>query len=263
MYTLNTGYSSRQIFIKSDNATYTLDGISNSIYFFKEHISVFNNMTILLSLVDAQIPMSYYVVTTTNQLLDYTVNSVNYTYNLDIGNPNITDLVNELNLNLTNLTVSYDTKTNKLTFVSSFTFSLNSISTCFKLIGFTDGTHNSVSNSLTSDSVCNLAGTKSIYVMIPNLHNVNIDNRTGASSSCLVKIPATAMSNGILKYTNKSGHKVMITDKTINYIQIILQDDDENTIDLNNQHYSMTFQIDFIHRPKFKPDIVELEDDEN
>ena len=70
------------------------------------------------------------------------------------------------------------------------------------------------------------------------------------------------MSNGILKYTNKSGHKVMITDKTINYIQIILQDDDENTIDVNNQHYSMTFQIDFIHREKFKPDIVEIPDNE-
>ena len=263
MYRLNTGYSSKQIFIKSDNSTITLDGVSNSIYFFKEHISVLNNVTILLSLVDAQIPISYYVVTSSNNLLDYTVNSINYQYNLEIGNPNISELITELNSNLTNLTATYNSKNNKITFSSSFSFSLNSASTCFKFIGFTaNTTHNSIANSLTSDSVCNLSGTKSIYVMIPNLHNVNIDNRTGSSSSCLVKIPATTTSNGILKYTNKSQHKVMITDKTINYIQIILQDDDENIIDLNNQDYSMTFQVDFIYPDKFKPDIFPIKDDE-
>ena len=249
-YILDTNLSSRQIYLQSGNANYYLNGIGSALYFFNDVIVAPNDTTILISIVDAQIPMSYYTISSNKNTLDYTENSINYSYSLDLGNTDAITLKSDLTTNLNNITCSYSSKTNKYSFTSSNSFSFNSSSTCFEFLGFSTGTHTAVLDGglykLISDNVVNLAGTKSIYVA-SNLHNNSgLDTRTGSLSNVLSKIPVNTSSNGILKYTNKSNYKINISDKHINYIHIMLEDDKREIIDFNGIDYSLTLQLDFI-----------------
>lgn len=272
-YILDTNLSSRQIYLQSGNASYYLNGIGSALYFFNDVILAPNDTSILVSLVDAQIPMSYYTITSSKNTLDYVENSISYSYSLDTGNTDAITLKTDLNTNLNNISCIYSSKTNKYTFSSSNTFSFNSSSTCFEFLGFSSGTHTAVLNGgsyeLISDNVVNLAGTKSIYVA-SNLHNNSgLDSRTGSLSNVLTKIPVNTSSNGILKYTNKSNYKIAISDKHINYIHIMLEDDDREVIDFNGINYSMTLQLDFIktrlhtENPKFNFKHVEANKNKN
>ena len=249
-YQLDSVFSSQQIHLQSEDANFYINGIGHSIYYFKTSINPPNHISMLISLVDSQIPISYYTITNSNNILDYTVNSINYTYNIDIGNPDAISLKSELNSNLNDISVSYNNSKNQYTFTSNYDFSINSNSTCLGFLGLSNTTHNSVNKSLSSDNVVNLSGTKSIYILT-NLLNHNIDSRTGQRSKVLAKIPVQTSSNGILKYNNKNNFKSLIDNRHINHIEISLENDNREIIDFNGIHYSLTLQIDFIERKKY------------
>jgi len=252
-YTLNTGYPSRQIYIQSGDADHIIDGIGDRVYYFSEILHVPTHITMLMSIVDAQIPMSYYAINTTNYTLNYTESGADKTYQLTAGNTDAITLKNDLTTNLDNITCTYSTITNKFTFTdSSGDFTFKASSTALKLLGFTpDTAHTSSSSVLTSNNCVDLSGTKAIYLQT-QLGNYNIDSRTGQNTSVLTKIPVDTGGNGILKYTNKTNYKSAITAKHIGHLHIQLEDDNRNIIDFNGVNYSITFQLDFIETIPYK-----------
>ena len=92
-------------------------------------------------MVSASIPMSYNIINSTNNLLVY---NTNQTFTIPIGNYNALQLADALKDNINILSnVTYSSRFNKFTFTRTQTFTIESESTCLKLLGFTKAQHSS------------------------------------------------------------------------------------------------------------------------
>ena len=153
-----------QIYLNSSNA----DSINNNNYnFVLPNLEIADGNYIYLSVQYANIPYSFYNINSTNNLLNYTLNSVNYSITITSGNYNITQLVSFLKTNMTGFTISYNSITNKITFShSTYNFNFLSSSTCLEILGFVKSTSYSSSNlSLSSKNCVSLITIKSLFVV--------------------------------------------------------------------------------------------------
>ena len=123
-----------QIYLNSSNA----DIVSNNSYnFILPNLEIADGNYIYLSVQYANIPYSFYNINLTNNILYYTLNSVNYTIAITPGNYNITQLITFLKSNMSGFTITYNSMTNKITFShSTYNFSFLSTSTCNEILGF-------------------------------------------------------------------------------------------------------------------------------
>jgi len=198
--------------------------------------------------------MSFYVVTENNNTLIIGLT----TYIIPTGNYTILEIINLIETNIAILTnVTYSKITNKISMTGSSELVLSANSTCHRLLGFSKGIHSSTANVLTSDRTVNVAGVSSIFIHT-NLLTDSIDSRTGGYSNLLARIPVDASRNGFLNYSPDIPFHAMIANKTIDFITVSLEDDDNNAIDLNGQHYQLTLQFDFQYTREFKPPITLL-----
>ena len=114
--------------------------------FYFPTIEIPNQHTILLSIHSAVIPHTFYNIDTTNNVLSYSLKTLNNTISVQpniyipVGNYNAIQLAKALTSLIPNMTVSYNTMTNRFFFqhsANNFILTAND-STCFDLIGFTN-----------------------------------------------------------------------------------------------------------------------------
>ena len=233
-----THVSSRQVHLNSTDANYKNHG--NHVFFFDDIIETPRSVQMLVSLVNATFPMSFYVVNETNNELTYDSS----TFTIPVGNYTITDLRNLLQTIPKFTSVVYSRVTNRLTFQANSSFSISEHSTCLALIGLTNKTHFSVNNTLTSDSVVNLIGISSIYIHT-NLLTQSIDSRTGGYSNLLARVPIDATRNGFLNFSPDASFRSQIANRTITFLTVSIEDDNGNNINFNEQEWVITLQFDF------------------
>jgi hypothetical protein len=117
--------TSTQIYLNSQYADIFMNGTmkSNIVFFFKNPIHIDKNaIEMRLSVVNAQIPISWYLINDTNNQI--IINNI--TYFLKKGNYNINTFISEWANSIgAGWTLTYDGITNKITYAytSSFTFS--------------------------------------------------------------------------------------------------------------------------------------------
>jgi hypothetical protein len=63
----------------------------------------------------------------------------------------------------------------------------------------------------------------------------------------LCSIPVNAQPYSIIEYKNVNNFKVNLHSNVFNSISIKLVDDMGNPINLNNQHFSLTLQLDIVN----------------
>ena len=247
--------SSRQIYLNSKDAEkINPEFTSDCFFFFKEIIAPPTpNIEMLLSVVSASIPMSFYVVNSTNNKLVY---NTNQTHIIPSGNYNATELKNELETISIFSSVTYCSKFNKLTFTGVSSFTIEETSSCLKLLGLTKKQQTSSGNTLVGDSVVNLAGISGLYLHT-NLLNNNLDSRTGMFSNIIARIPVDTAPNGILQYASQNEFKTVINDTVIDVLRIQIEDDEQNLVQLNEQEWAITLQIDFQNKHLINRDNVE------
>jgi len=208
-----------------------------------------------LSLEHFTIPITTYNIDIYHNILNYRVNSINYSLIITAGNYSIDTLITYLNSNLTNLTATYSSSTYKITFTSSYSFQLLSTSTALTILGFNDNTtYNSVSNSLTSPNTFDLSGVNSILILT-NFITRNLDSRTQKNSNYLKIIPVNVSNGNILSYVSTTNRQVKIYDNHINFIAIQLQDENRNILQLNGSTWDMTLIVELV-----PIDISEMDD---
>ena len=256
----DTPLSAKQIYLDSKDATFKEDDNSRCLFYFKESLNPPDNVDIICSVVNFTCPISFYVVNSTNDRLDFGTASSTGSYQIAHGNYTATELASLLQTNLTIVsTVSYNKITNKFVFnalVPTPSFYFASTSTCLNLLGFSLGTTHYSSNffgghQLLSDNVINLSGPNSIYIH-SNLLTYSLDSRTGALSNILARVPIDTDRNGILQYSPEMPFKTILRNKTIDYIAIKLEDDEERSIDFNGLHWAITLQIDYRYQKETK-----------
>ena len=250
-----------EIYLNSKSATNYINNQISDCYFNLPSIEILQDEVAYINLKDAVIPYSFYNVNNTNNKLNFVLDTINCFITLVNGYYNINTLKTHLydllfnynygqgNTNHKHWTINYISKLNKYEFIHqyhNFTF-LNS-STCFELLGFKDNTNNSsTSLKLTSSICCNTFTIKNIYVSSDNFILNNVDSNNHNRSNIVCSIPVRGLYNSILFYEDSSKHLVYKLDNIVN-LHIKLTDQNNNLLDMNDIHYTLTIEITIVKK---------------
>ena len=252
---------SSQIYINSNTADIYLNNTmkSNVVFFFKQPVQLNKNaLEMRVSLVNAQIPMSFYNINNTNN----TIYISGVKYNFPIGNYNVDTFMKTWMSLLSGWSLSYNNITNQMTFYNSaytvFTFA-GSDNSLLPVLGFDKNqVYISINQTLTSAYVCNFLGITRLHVKSNTFSLMNVDSRNKGRNRTLAVIPVNASNNGMLLYYNFTNFKTGFKNKEISCLNIEIQDDDKNYIDFQNQDWTMCLQIDILC--EFNENLDDMED---
>jgi hypothetical protein len=238
-------------------------GFGNSVYesSFLSHIDfVFKDVLkddddILYSHVDiinAQIPVSFYLINYTNNTLSYKINNgVIQTMTLERGNYNITTLISAIKQGFLNagyaFTITFNKVTGKLLFVSpigtTFTILSSGSGGINEIIGFDSvSSYSSTGNILVGEHPASLIGIKKLKISSSALHTSSISS--GGGGDLLGIIPVNAPPNGLILYENNSSKMGgLLRNKEISNIDISITDENNRYVNFNNTEYSITLAI--------------------
>jgi hypothetical protein len=237
---------SKQINLSSSSANIS-NGSKNSNLLFQLPAILKYDKHILynqISVIHAEIPISFYIINSTNNKLY--INATLYT--LTIGNYNATTFKNML---LSLLPAGYSLYLNSTTgvFTLSYTsnFTINSNSTCYKILGLAKNTsYSSTSNTLIFPYPCNFLGVNRLKIKSNILLTNNIDTNSNGRNNLLTTIPVNSAQYGLIIYENKVNFKCIFPNTPLDYIDIQITDEDDNELDFNNVPVYITIQIDSI-----------------
>ena len=210
--------------------------------------------TLYLSVLHAVIPYSFYSINSTNNVLFYSeymaTPIVNTTLNIPYGNYNANQLAAYLTANLPRTSCTYNSITNKFTFTNSVNeFKiLTAFSACQNLIGMSiDDLYNtSIGKTLTLAKQVNLSGTRMINIAT-NLQTGCINNLRTNSQDIIACVPVTKNPYSLIEYTNQNNFRVNLNTNTLNFINIKLLDQNGRSLELNQQYFSITLQLDIVN----------------
>jgi len=236
-----------QIYLNSKRANKYINDQTSNCVFHLPPINVKKTKNVTVTVLNAQIPSSYYNVDSFNDSLIYNIDGGNtQTFTLKHSNYNINTLkAHMLTLIGLHFSIIYSTASNKLT-ISNDThdFELEQSSTCFELLGFSDNDHSSTSRILTSDNVVNLFTVRNLHIVSDNFILNNINSYNPNNSNILASIPVTTSYNGIISYANiHDVHSEINNTRNLTNLHIKITDQDGNIIELNNAHFSLTLLL--------------------
>lgn len=230
--------SSVRVYLESNKAHY---GISDShkVFRFAKPILAKEGHSITLSMIDMEMPISYYLINSNNDA----VVVAGTTYTIPSGQYDAESLAKYLTAN-TPLTVAYDTVTNKYVFTGSGSFEQGT--TAKDLLGVDVGT---VIGTV-SPRQCNLGGVTNVYVKVPNISLHNLDSY-GRQTQILSKVVVDESFGSVLHYSDyHTDFKNVLDDTHVESIEIMLVDTDNRSLGgsegFHGIPWSMTLVFDFI-----------------
>ena len=237
-----------QVFLSSTNADKIGSSIGNCTWYLP-FIEIPDQHHIHLSVQSAIIPVSFYNVNVSNNIISYSLSSNDSVVQqvIPVGNYNAIQLKAILNT-LIPFTITYNTITNKFTFTHptyNFTF-YNIGSTCFSLLGLSLVNQVSVNKSLVSNYCANLSPIRAFQISTPTIKTGNISKSKELSQNVLMQIPINEGPNEIVSYFNAT---LFTSNLFVNYmheIQIVILDQNSNVIDLNGVEWSIVLQFDIL-----------------
>ena len=262
------------ITLNSKNATLMNSTLKSSVNF--DFISILKEeddiVRSYISVINAQIPMSYYLITSANNKLSYNTMSPVDIIDLyiPVGNYNSYTLCEKLtSLFLANgktITITVSSVNGKINFAQSssvftiYPYQLSGgnllFSTIAPILGLTS-TATYSGTSITGNYPVNLLGTKRIKIKsnvlaINSLSSINLSYNT-----TIATIPVDNSYFSIISYENQNGlNKNIIKVTTIENLDIQLTDDDDNLIDFNNFDWTITLCISIERKEKEKDNIT-------
>jgi hypothetical protein len=245
----------RLINLNSEDATFKNNGtyLSNVSFGFS-HILKEERDVIYVEggVLNAQIPVSFYAINYTNNILYYSLNSTTYFITIPVGNYNFTTfasaMVTRFLANGHTMTVTIDQSTGIITFTNS-TGTLNyfqeSGSTSWRVLGFAkdSGNFNATLNILSPPYLLNLLGPKKLKIYCEAFSISSCDSKNFSTSTLIDTISIDVPSYSQLNYTNVTGEYGRLKKKEINTIDILICDELNNPINFNNTDWSLTLAL--------------------
>ena len=238
---------SKQVNLSSYSATYK-NGSSNSVLYFQLNGLLHENKDVLYNLVSVthcEIPISYYIVNSTNNYISLSTGN----YTLTNGNYNATNFSTMLiSIIGSDYSLTLNTATGIFTLSNSATdFTVNNTSTCYRIMGFASNTsYTSSSKSLTFPYPCNFLGVQKLKISSDILSVNNYDSNTNGRCDTLATIPVSVPAYGLLVYQNIYQFKSILSNKTLDYIDLSVTDEYDNDINFNGIDWNITLTIDSI-----------------
>lgn len=207
-----------------------------------------------ISIDSAQIPVSFYLINYTTNILKFTINNgLIQTLTLERGNYDLTGLTKALVQGFLSLgytfTITFNKINGKLTFTllsGGLTFSFLSSasgSSINEIIGFDSvSSYSSIGNIMIAEHPVSLIGIKKLKVSSSALHTNSLSS--GTSGDLLGVIPVNAPPFGLILYENNSGKKGgLLTNRVVSNIDISITDENNRYVNFNNTEYSITLAI--------------------
>ena len=212
-----------------------------------------------ITVLNAQIPVSFYIIDETDNILDYIENSVSKSITIPIGNYNGNQMVTALNLGFTdnssNVTATLNSQTGILKFIitggASFTFL--STSTIKKILGFDENITSTTLITMTYQ--LNLLGKKKLFINSNHLRNNAFSSKSFSCVQTIATIPVDKPPYEMISYVSVSDlEKNILFNKSIDTIDIQIVDEENKYIDFRNIDWSITICLSIE-----KNDIVKLD----
>eukprot|EP01051_Picozoa_sp_SAG22_P009742 SAG22_NODE_834_length_6927_cov_7.202402_7_plen_304_part_00 len=260
--------SPKLLFIDSRDAIHSnADGAAEFTYVFNQSIHNNAGEGVLVSLLQASIPYSFYNIRAgSNDTLKITVvkdgATTNYTITVPAGNYTVTSLAQKLKEDIetqmgddvTNVTITYDRITNKFKFaISPATRSVTihgaTSSDLTTVVGLTteDFTFDNTTARVTPNAVDMNGGIHALYLRtnLPVLSSM--DSQTGGVSQILAKVPILDKPGSVITHSpSNSVYKALIQTEAVRAITLRLTDDRNRLISRNGLHFSVSLMFEFV-----------------
>ena len=245
----------RLINLNSEDATFKNNGtyLSNVSFGFSHVLKEERDVIYVEGgVLNAQIPVSFYSINYTNNILYYSLNSTIFSITIPVGNYNFTTfasaMVAQFLANGHTMTVTINQTTGVITITNS-TGTLNyfqeSGSTSWRVLGFEKGSgnFNATANVLTPPYLLNLLGPKKLKIFCEAFSISSVDSKNYSTSTLIDTISIDVPSYSQLNYTNQTGEYGRLKKKEINTIDILICDENNNPINFNNTDWSLTLAL--------------------
>jgi len=239
----------RLINLYSQSATTYLNGTLKSNVSFNFKNILRDEKDIIYSTIGvstAQIPVSYYTINETNNVLRTNLGLVTITK----GNYNASTLRAELTtrfiaVGYTGINITINSSTGVLIFLNIASFSiLPTNSTAYDILGFVDGTTytSGGANNIIAPYPLNLLGIQQLRINSSAFACSNSNSTTMGESNLVGVIQSTAAPFGMILYANQTSYSVLKS-RNISLIDIQILDENGNYVDFNNIDWTLTFQL--------------------
>jgi hypothetical protein len=237
-----------QIFLNSRYATETVDGNTANCIYYLPVIEIPDGHHIYLSMQNANIPYSFYSITTIDNTFSWgLVGGPINTYYVEPGNYNITQFIDVIkNAMGASYTITYSSITSKILITHSTSNFIIYAATINHVLGFSKTTNTtSTANLLYGRDCVNLNQIRAINVEI-NFPTYNVNVAQSYNNNILATIPVYVAPFSIITYTNPNNFRTNLYVNKMDQIQIRLLSNDGNLINLNGINYQMTLQLDCV-----------------
>ena len=210
-------------------------------------------LKIELSLVNAQIPISWYIINYSNNMFKIKLgNNTEQIITIPVGNYNANSLITNLKLliNDSNFIMTISKITGKITFTynNNFIIYTNIDNSIGNILGFElNNVYNSTS-SLTCPYPLNLRGYKRLEIYMQDIQTLNYSSANNSLSTLLSIIPIDQPPWGLITFNNYTDTKNIIKNKTIDKIEIIIRAEDKTLINFNNIDWTLKLKIDITRK---------------
>ena len=237
-----------QIYLNSRYATETVGGNTADSIYYLPVIEIPDGMHIYLSLQNANIPYSFYSITSfDNTFIFGLVGGPATTYYVEPGNYTITQFIGVIeNAMGASYTVTYSSITSKILITHATSNFIIYASTINHILGFSKTTNTtSTANLLYGRDCINLNQIRVINVEV-NFPTYNVNVAQPYNQQILAAIPVYVAPFSIINYTNPNNYRTNLYVNKLDQIQIRLLDNESRLINMNGIQYQMTLQLDCV-----------------
>jgi hypothetical protein len=243
--TLYSQYAQKNNGTYNSDVTFNFNNIlSEDETFIRAYVSVMN----------AQIPSSFYIINETNNVFNYAYINMSTILSITLkkGNYNATNLITEMQSKLTlagtPMTITIDKITGNLTFTAlstNFAIYSNALSSLLGLFAeidkFTTTNITAFLGVITASYPLNLLGVKQLLIKSSALCISSFDSRTLGLNDAITSIPCNSAPFGLILYESKSDlDKHLLVSGSIEQIDIRISDEHDNLINFNNVNWSIS-----------------------
>ena len=198
-----------------------------------------------ITVLNAQIPVSFYIIDETNNMLYYSDGTTTKTLILTIGNYNGNQMVLALNagftLNGSLVTTILNSQTGLLyfTITGGTNYTFLSTSTIKSILGFDiDISSNTL---IIMPYQLNLLGKKKIFINSNNMRNSAFTSKSLSCVQTIATIPVDQPPYNMINYVSVSDlEKIILSNRSLDMIDIEIVDENNNYVNFRNIDWSIT-----------------------
>ena len=206
-----------------------------------------------ISLVNAQIPVSFYTINYTNNMFKIKIdNNIEQIITIPVGNYNANTLISNLKLliNDSNFSITISKITGKITFSHNKPFIIytNIDYSIGNILGLDLNYVYNCTGTLICTYPLNLLGYKRLEIYTQGLQTNNYSSLNNGMCTLLSIIPIDQPAWGLIIYNNFTDTKHIIQNLNLDSIDIQIKGEDENFINFNNIDWTIKLKLDITRK---------------